>query len=163
MIAQGNGEHGWVGEKAKRTAPSLPFAFGKRGREEEDSAGPLAMASPGVGFFFLEPVSSFPPAPQLSCYLPHNLLLLLFIVYLLNEGGGEGWGLTDSDKPSRSGCRARGCGRPRGLRRAGPGRGQRNPFGNSDAAHPPLAASAGAGGAPRYSVASVFLLQSGKC
>lgn len=64
-------------------------------------------------------MSSFSPAPQLSCYLPHNLLLLLFIVYLLNEGGGEGWGLTDSDKPSRSGCRAEGCGRPRG---AAPGR-----------------------------------------
>lgn len=121
MIAQGNGERGWVGEKAKSPAPSLPFAFG----EDENTAGPVAMAAPGAWVFFgfgflgvfLEPVSSFPPAPQLSCYLPHNLLLLLFIVYLLNEGGGEGWGLTDSDKPSRSGCRAQGCGRPR----AGPG------------------------------------------
>lgn len=118
MIAQGNGERGGVGEKAKRTAPSLPFAFGKRGR------GGGHRRAGGDGFsrwlffflvFFLELVSSFPPAPQLSCYLPHNLLLLLFIVYLLNEGGGEGWGLTDSDKPSRSGWRAGGCGRPRGA------------------------------------------------
>lgn len=94
-----------------------------------------------VVFFFLEPVSSFPPAPHLSCYLPHHLLLPLFIVYLLNEGGGEGWGLTDSDKPLRSGWRAGGCGpapggcggRGRGLRRAGERR-EKNPFGKSGAA-----------------------------
>lgn len=108
---------GW-GRKPKGLHPLSPSPSGSAAGEE-DTAGPVAMASPGGCFFFLvfflELVSSFPPAPQLSCYLPHNLLLLLFIVYLLNEGGGEGWGLTDSDKPSRSGWRAGGCGRPRGA------------------------------------------------
>lgn len=45
----------------------------------------------GIFFFlffsFLKLVSCFPLGPHLFSYLPHHLLLL-FIVYLPNEGGG---------------------------------------------------------------------------
>lgn len=60
-------------------------------------------------FFFLKLVSCFPLGPHLFCYLPHHLLLL-FIVYLPNEGGGVDWGLIDSYKPLQSGQRAVGFG-----------------------------------------------------
>lgn len=60
-------------------------------------------------FFFFKLVSCFPLGPHLFCYLPHHLLLL-FIVYLPNEGGGVDWELIDSYKPSQSGHRAVGFG-----------------------------------------------------
>lgn len=132
-----------AGRKPKGLYPLSPSPSGSTAEEdEEDTAGPVAMASPGgVWFwgwgFFLEPVSSFPPAPHLSCYLPHHLLLLLFIVYLLNEGGGEGWGLTDSaTSPYGLAGEPEAAGRPRGAAAcgAGPGRAGQNPLGKSEAA-----------------------------
>lgn len=107
-----------AGKKPKGLHPLSPSPSGSAAGEEKEEGeggetppGRWRRLLPVVGYgVFLEPVSSFPPAPHLSCYLPHHLLLLLFIVYLLNEGGGEGRGLTDSDKPLRTGWRAGGCG-----------------------------------------------------
>lgn len=61
----------------------FPLLFGKC-RE-----GRTLLESVALDFFKL--VSCFPPGPHLFCYLPHHLLLLLFIVYLPNEGGGVDW------------------------------------------------------------------------
>lgn len=51
----------------------------------------------------------FPSRPSCVLLSPHHLLLL-FIVYLPNEGGGVDWGLIDSYKPLQSGQRAVGFG-----------------------------------------------------
>lgn len=100
MIAQGNGEK----RETRKDCTSFCF-FGKclcwgRGLHES-----VDMAC----FIFFKLVSCFPLGPHLFCYLPHHLLLL-FIVYLPNEGGGVDWGLIDSDKPLQSGQRAVGFG-----------------------------------------------------
>lgn len=51
----------------------------------------------------------FPSRFSFVLLSPHHLLLL-FIVYLPNEGGGVDWGLIDSYKPLQSGQRAVGFG-----------------------------------------------------
>lgn len=99
MIALGNGERR---EKPERIA--LLSVLGKCICWGRGFAGVS-----GHFFFFLKLVSCFPLGPHLFCYLPHHLLLL-FIVYLPNEGGGVDWGLTDSYKPLQSGQRAIGFG-----------------------------------------------------
>ena len=101
MIAQGNGERR---EKPERTA-LLCFL-------ESAFAGGGSYRSQWPGYFpHLPPklVSCFPLGPHLFGYLPQHLLLL-FIVYLPNEGGGVDWRLIDSYKPSQSGQRAVGFG-----------------------------------------------------
>lgn len=104
MIAQGNGERR---EKPERIA--LLSVFWKVHLLGEGAAGVSGHGSFFFFFFFLKLVSCFPLGPHLFCYLPHHLLLL-FIVYLPNEGGGVDWGLIDSYKPLQSGQRAVGFG-----------------------------------------------------
>lgn len=100
MIAQGNGERR---EKPERIAV-LCFL------ESAFAGGRGCMSQwPCFFFFFFKLVSCFPLGPHLFCYLPHHLLLL-FIVYLPNEGGGVDWELIDSYKPLQSGQRAVGFG-----------------------------------------------------
>lgn len=72
--------------------------------------GATGVSGQGIFFFPLPKlVSCFPLGPHLFGYLPHHLLLL-FIVYLPNEGGGVDWRLIDSYKPLQSGQRAVGFG-----------------------------------------------------
>lgn len=101
MIAQGNGERR---EKPERIALLSSLFW-----ESAFAGGWGLQESVAIFFFFFKLVSCFPLGPHLFCYLPHHLLLL-FIVYLPNEGGGVDWGLIDSYKPLQSGQRAVGFG-----------------------------------------------------
>lgn len=103
MIAQGNGERR---EKPERIALlSIFWKVRLLGEGLLESVARVVFFC----FVFFKLVSCFPLGPHLFCYLPHHLLLL-FIVYLPNEGGGVDWGLIDSYKPLQSGQRAVGFG-----------------------------------------------------
>lgn len=91
-------------ERSPKGLHSSPLCFGK-----VHLLGGGGCRSQWPFFFFFKLVSCFPLGPHLFCYLPHHLLLL-FIVYLPNEGGGVDWGLIDSYKPLQSGQRAVGFG-----------------------------------------------------
>lgn len=99
MIAQGNGE--------RRESPEglhfsgfLESVFAGGGGCKRQWPGCLPLPKAGV---------LFPSWSSFVLLSPHHLLLL-FIVYLPNEGGGVDWGLIDSYKPLQSGQRAVGFG-----------------------------------------------------
>lgn len=99
MIAQGNGERRESPEGLHFSGFWKVYLLGEGVvRVSGQGASPLPKA--GV---------LFPSRSSFVLLSPHHLLLL-FIVYLPNEGGGEDWGLIDSYKPLQSGQRAVGFG-----------------------------------------------------
>lgn len=102
----------WLPRAMEREERSLKGLHSSVFLESAFAGGQRLHESVAMLFFFpplLKLVSCFPPGPHLFSYLPHHLLLL-FIVYLPNEGGGVDWGLIDSYKPLQSGQRAVGFG-----------------------------------------------------